>query len=199
MASLTYTHGLVLKSANRAKFMIQEINSSSWLSPDPQEVYNEVQDLVYHYENYCHRTYILREKIIQYLNAALQIGFKPGEVNIKSISINPAIKEAGLTQVLDKFNTTKKSQLGDLVKHRKTLTHHASYALTDTYLRPDFEEDEEDNDFHDWCKKWGRNINSRAKEVDTAQHQLDNINHLLAEKVLAFREKKRPKNKRDKS
>jgi Cthe_2314-like HEPN len=195
MASLSFTHEQVLKSANRARFLIQEINSGSWLSPDPQETYNAVQDFVYHYENYCLRAYILREKIVLYLNAALQIGFKPKEVNIKLIIMNPATKEAGLMPVLEKFDTAKKSQLGTLIKHRKTLTHHASYGITDPYLRP--EDDEEDeSDFQLWCRKWARNIVSRAKEVDVAQHQLDGINHMLAEKVVKFRESKRPKNRK---
>ena len=196
ISSLQYNHDKVLTSANHARFLIREITSNSGLVPEPQEVYDSVQEFVYHYENYCLRVYILREKTLLYMNSALGLGYTPRTVKVDLIKMNPIVKKSGLLSAIDKFDSSKSDPLGKLIKRRRSLTHQISRGIVDPLFRP--EEGPEDIDFSEWCKKWPRNILTKSKEVDAAQIQTSSLNHLLAEKVIAYREPLRPSNQKKK-
>lgn len=186
LSALNFTHTKVMTSANYAQFLIQQIAASTGIQPEPEDVILAIQDFTYHYENYCLRAYIFREKVLLFLNAGLQIGFKPNEVNLKMIAINPTLKSAGLNGLLDKFDSRKPGPLGKLINQRKVLTHRLSYGLKDPLLRP--VDEEFDGDMRTWCRKWSKNISNQARQVDTAEYQIPDIHHTLAEKVIKYRD-----------
>ncbi len=185
---LQYTHKEVLESANTATFLISEITSSSHFIPGEREVFDAVRDFAYHYENYCHRAYILREKSCQYINAVLGIGYKPREVKIKNLKMHSEVRVSGMLAALDKFDSTKRGALGGLIKQRSNMTHNSFYAINDQLLRPSGGSTiSSPDDFRKWAKGWSRNIKAKSKDVDAAQHQLDHVNHILAESALKYR------------
>jgi hypothetical protein len=186
--ALVYTNDKLQLSANNASFHIKHITSDASMMPIPSLVYESVRDFVYHYENYCLRLYIYREKVIHFLNVALKIDYPDGSVNFKLVSQNQIVTKAGLASVIERF-TSNTNALGKLIKHRKTLTHRQSYGLADPYLRPD-SEGVKPEEFKDWSRKWQRNIAERAKLADAANKQLYTINHTLSEKVIAYRSTK---------
>lgn len=191
IASNNFTHNKVMISANHARFLVKQITTNDGIQPENEDVLKAVQDFAYHYENYMLRAYILREKVLLFINAGLKIGFHPNEVTMKMIRINPTVKEAGIISVLDKFDSSKGGSLGQLVQERNILTHRLSYGAQDRLLRPESEEMEDD--FRGWCKKWAKNISTQAKRVDKAEYQVADLHHGLAQKTLSYREKIRQK------
>lgn len=193
MGSLRDTNARVQTSANLAQFLIKEITSATHFIPEPPTVYDAVEDFVYHYENYCVRAFAFREKMLLYLNAALKIDFPTDDVRLTLILKNAITKKAGLVKTIEKFDSRSPSApMGQLIKDRNSLTHKLHYGTSDKLLRPASPQQTEESDFRVWFREWSKNVEAKAKLVDSAERQMDAINHALAEKVVAYREKTRP-------
>ena len=189
MYSLRSTGYRVQTSASAAEFLINSIISGKHFTPDPSHTYAAVEDFVYHYENYCLRAFVFREKTLLYLNAGLLINFPTSDVKLMVILNNDITKKAGLLSTLKKFDSRSSDPLGKLIKDRNSLTHRLYYESTDRYFRPSVPDDDNEDEFKKWCKEWFKNIKEKSELVDQAENHMDLINHALAEKVLAYREK----------
>lgn len=180
-------------SAQICALNIKSINQKKGLHPTRPEVFREIQEFVYHYENYCYRLFIYREKLLQFINAVLPVGYPEKNVRIEHILINPIVKQAGLLPVVSKFH--KNTKLSKLVRERKLMTHQLYYKDEfDHYFRPRTEGGFEDlTQFKKWCNDWRKQITSRARITNEAFIVIGDMDREVAEKVVAYRESLRPK------
>lgn len=186
--SLQYTDKNVQYSAQIASFNIQALTRQSGFQPFPQDLYDSVEAFVYHYENYCHRLFTFREKCLQFINAALKIGYVERDATIKNLLINPTVKSLKLDKCISRFDTRSKEALGRIVKDRHALTHKLYYGQsTDHLLRPLAPaEIVDDMSFAAWCKTWKEEITSRTNLVTKAEYQVSQVNHELSGAVMKF-------------
>lgn len=191
LLTLQYTYNQIVLSAQVCYVNIDSISSTKPYMPGVRDIYDSVQAFVYHYENYALRTYILREKVSLFINAALNVGWPPGDVRISTMLNHSTVKQAKLDKVLKIFDPNQNTALGDLIKNRTQLTHKLYYPKTDHYLRPIVEfKDEEEIDQKEWYREWKRKIKDKEDVVANAVRELMDINHQLSEKIYLFHEKK---------
>lgn len=79
-----------------------------------------LQEFLYLYNNCAFRFYILREKIIQLLNIALEIDLDEKDVRFNLIIRNKKTIEKGISFFLEKFNC---GYLKEILDHRRIITH----------------------------------------------------------------------------
>lgn len=178
---LSFTNKKVQEASCVAVFHIKAITSKGGYNTSPEEVFPAIEDFVYHYENFCHRTYILREKLLQFINSVLPVGYKDDQVKINHLIINPVIKISGILTEIEKFN--KRKALGKIISDRKSLTHRLYYKDVDHYLRPKTKVVEKDA----WFKEWSKEIVGRSQMANSAMSDLSSINHSLSEKIILYR------------
>jgi len=186
-SDLGYVNQKIQYDAQVCAFNIKSITQKSGFDPDPPEVFREIKEFVYHYENYCFRLYAYREKLLQFINAILPVGYKDNEVRIRHILINPIVKQAGLLLLLGKFK--KDTVLSRVINDRTELTHRLYYGKKfDHYFRPKTEEDmEKPEKFRKWCGEWKKGITSRAKRINKCERIISNINNSIAQKVIDYK------------
>lgn len=180
--SLSYTNRKLQESAMIALFHIKSISTKSGYSTSPSQVFSSVQDFVYHYENFCSRTYSLREKILQFINAVVPIGYSDRDVNIRHMIINPIVKASGILVEIEKFN--KRKALGRVVQDRQSLTHRLYFTSVDHYLRPI----NGPKQGPEWFKSWSKEVVGRAKLANTAMMDLSDLNHGLSDKIMRYKQ-----------
>ena len=188
LLTLQYTYGKLLNCAQICYLNIDSITNTKPYMASAREVYDSVQEFVYHYENYGMRIFILREKISLFINAVLPVDWPVNDVNIKTMLNHSTVKKAKLDTMMRKFDPQSENALGDLVKNRNQLTHKLYYAKTDHYLRPITSIDNEDADMTDWYKQWKKKIKEKEDVISNAANELMELNHELSEKVFVFRE-----------
>ncbi len=193
LQSLQYTYGKLITSAQICYLNIDSITNSKPYMPSPNKVYESVRDFVYHYENYAVRIFVLREKSLHFINAALPVEWPEHDVRVATMLNHTTVKKAKLHGLIKKFDANSTNPLGNLVKNRNQLTHKLYYANIDHYLRPTLaaEIDDEDEDaLKDWLNQWKRRIKDKEEIVTGAQKELSYLNHELSEKVYIFRSNK---------
>ncbi len=190
MSNLRLTNEKLQYSAQICAFNIRSITHKSGFIPNKNEVFRQMTEYVYHYENYCFRAYSFREKLLQFINAIFKLNFDERDVKIKFIRINPIVIEAKLISILDKFD--KKKTLGKIIQDRNSLTHKLYYGEGfDHFLRPIADVLKNEVEYKKWCSSWKREITTRSKHTDEFTHVVFDINHELAAKVVKYKEKKR--------
>ncbi len=182
--SISYANRKLQHTASVAIFCIKSAGQKKkGYMPRPDEVHGVVEEFVYHYENYCERIYVLREKLIHLLNDILPIGFKDEEVNIKQILMQPVLKTSGLLKDLEKFKSP--SVLGETVKDRNTLTQKLYYVAVDHYLHP--KSGSGTTVTKEWFKDWRKQIENRSARATKGMHAITELNHSLSEKIVQYR------------
>jgi hypothetical protein len=189
--TLSYTNKKLQESSQIAVFHIKSINSKSRqrYTTSPKQVLPVIEDFVYHYENFCYRIYVIREKLLQFINAVLPVGYEDDQVSIRHMIINPIVKDSGIVSEIEKFN--KKKALGKIIGDRKRLTHRLYYTDVDHYLRPKYQKDQKDY----WFKEWSREISNRANLANLAMSNLVDINHGLSDKIVSYKQSNNLKRK----
>ncbi len=190
LQSLQYAYGRLIVSAQICYLNIDSVANNKPYMPTPSEVYESVRDFVYHYENYGVRIFVLREKILQFINASLMVDWPEHDVSVKTMLSHSTVKKAKLQNLIRKFDANSSNPLGNLVKNRNQLTHKLYYAKVDHYLRPQMEteisEEGEDN-LKDWLRQWKKRIKEKEDIVTGAQKELADLNHELSEKIYIYR------------
>lgn len=180
--ALSYTETKLQYSGQISIFNIKAITKKDGYQTTPDEVFKSLEDFVYHYENFCYRTFSLREKLIHFLNAIIPVGYEDKDVDIKKLIINPTIKEIGLLGCLKKFNGQQ--ALGKVIQDRNSLTHRLYFSEKfDHYLRPsDFKTKKPE-----WFKEWKKQVETHVNRAHSAIYILHVINHAVTEKIIAYK------------
>lgn len=184
--SLQYTNRNIQYSAQVSVFNIKSINDLHFV-PKPDDVFREIELFVYHYENYCFRLYAYREKLMQFINAVLPVGYEDKEVRMRHILINPIVKQAGLIPYFEKFKTN--AFLSNVIADRAKLTHRLYYNKEfDRYLRPQTKKEiKSDTEFSNWCNEWKKEILLRGQRTNKCTFIIDDINNSLAKKLTDYK------------
>lgn len=187
--SLRYTNKNIQYMAQVCAFIIKSINKKSGFVPRRPESFRAIEEFVYHFENFCYRLFTYREKLLQFVNAVLPVGYSEREVNIRNILINPTVKVSKILPLIEKFK--KKTPLNRLIKDRNALTHKLYYgAAFDAYFRPQSNPDDMDlKDFKSWCNNWKREILSRATATNKCTLLANEINNEMAQKIITYKKK----------
>lgn len=190
LQSLQYAYERLAVSAQICYLNIDSITSTKPYMPTSSEVYNSVQDFVYHYENYSMRVFILREKVLRFINAALPVDWPEREVKVGIMLNHTTVKSAKLDTLIKKFASNSGNPLGTLVKGRNQLTHELYYPKTDHYLRPPraVEADTDTQDYKEYFRQWKKRIKDKETIVTQAAAEMIDLNHELSEKIYEFRE-----------
>lgn len=185
--SLRFTNTKIQYSAQICSFNIRSITGQKLVNPRRDDVLREIDEFVYHYENYCFRLHAYREKILQFVNAILPVGYSDKEVSIKHILINPIVKGAKIVQIIEKFQ--KDPTLSHIISNRTKLTHRLS--SQHRYLMPKIEDEKTSGKkIKSWFDKWRTEIEELAEEANSSTISVSRINNNLAEKIIKFKEKK---------
>ncbi len=191
MSNLYYVNQKVQTSTQICKYNISTIISKTKLGPRPPEAFRKVEEFVYHYENYCFRAYAFREKLLQFINAFFKLGFEEKDVKIKFIKINPTVKDARLVSLIEKFD---KKHLGKIIEDRNSLTHKLYYGKKfDHFLRPIESKPqgaEDTKNIKKWFKEWKLEITSRSELTELFTVSVSEMNHILADRLVAYKNKK---------
>lgn len=190
-SSLDDINRKVQYSAQVCAFNIQSIIQKGGFVPKPQEVFRELSEFVYHYENYCFRLYVYREKLLHFINAVIPIGYEDNDVRIQHILINPIVRQAGLLSLLSKFK--QNSALSIMISERTALTHRLLYGIKfDHYFRPIVELDDKKagqlEKFEKWCREWKNEITSRAQRTNKCGQIVSAINNTIARKIVDYKD-----------
>ena len=188
MSNLQFTNKFVQHKARTTSYNIDSINHVRGFKPQMEEVFGSIEEFIYHYENYCHRAYSFREKLLQFINAVLPVGYDEREVNMRQMTINPVVKQAKLLHVLERFKDD--GDLGKITKDRQLLTHRLYFSgQIDHYLRPvgvvSFKNKQE---FKTWCDNWKKEIMQRAKLTDKFTDAIFDINHEITPRIVNYKE-----------
>ncbi len=190
-SSLDYINQKIQYTAQICAFNIKSITQKSGFNPTPPEVFRELRDFVYHYENYCFRLYVYQEKLLHFINAILPVGYDDKDVRIQHILINPVVKQAGLLPLLGKFK--QNSSLSAVIGERTDLTHRLYYGNKfDHYFRPKTEPEVENDTnkydkFKKWCSEWKKEITSRATRINMCDRIISIINNSIAQKIIDYK------------
>lgn len=185
--ALDYTNTQVQYAAQICAFNIKSINQKSGFSPEPPDVFNEIEKFVYHYENYCYRLYTYREKLLQFLNAILPIGYREKDVRITHILINPVINQAGILPLIEAFG--KNTSLNRVINDRTKLTHRLYYLKEIDYsLRPMGKYSDKPDEYIKWYDDWRREFMSRAKLANDCTAKVSQINNSIAQKIIDYKD-----------
>lgn len=177
LASINYTATKVQQSGLIAMFNIKSIFSSTCSASSQSEIYASVQDFMYHYDNFCTRTYSVREKIVQLLNSILEINIPEKNVDLNKLLMIPDIKKTAFGRYLKKFDTIK--HLQEIIAERNKLTHR--HRPEDFYLKP---QPEPKDPQKKWFSDWSKEIEIRSKRVYATHITLSDINHMISNEIV---------------
>lgn len=122
------------------------------------------------------------------VNAILPVGYSDKEVNIKHILINPIVKQAGITRIIERFNK-KDTALYQIIQDRKGITHRLSFESQDIYFRPRASKEEmTEKKFRSWCDNWRKEIESYAEKTMQSTKIILKINNLLSLRIIKYKE-----------
>lgn len=188
-SDLIFTNRQVQYSAQICAYNIKSIYQKNVWGQQPSEVFETVQEFVYHYENFCQRLYVHREKLLQFVNAIIPIGYTDKEVRVRHILINPYVKQAGITALLEKFGGNENS-LGKVINDRTKLTHRLLYdSEFDHYFRPITKEEwKKPEDFKKWCDIWRKQVITHAGLAERCTQQVSEIDNEIAGKIIKYKD-----------
>src|SRR5215468_10080924 len=180
---LWFVNHRVQHAAQICAFDIKSITTKNGFRADPREVLDMVRDFTYHYENFCSRVYSIRDKLLQFLNAVLPIGFTETEVRYRLIIMQPVIKHSKLLVELERFG--KRQALGGIITDRNSLTHKLYYGERfDHYYRPI----EPTPNTNERFKKWKTEILERATKANKSFKEIIRVTNNVAGKVIDWKE-----------
>jgi len=78
-------------------------------------------EIIYNIENFIYRLYIFREKLCQFLNEVLLLGYTDNQINFDKILKDKKIIRLGLNIPLSRFKSS--ALLSELIKYRRFYTH----------------------------------------------------------------------------
>lgn len=189
MISLQKTNQNVQYSAQISIFNIKSITQKFGFVPSSIEVFRAIEDFVYHYENYCYRGFVIREKLLQFINAILPVGYKDRNVRIEHMVVNPIIKQSKLLSIIEKFKNDK--SLNCIVRDRHLLTHRLYYGGSfDHYLRPKDNKvlkNKKKKEQKKWFNDWKDEIEKRAEMTNKFNWAISRLNHEIAPKIITYK------------
>jgi hypothetical protein len=175
-------------AAEIAEFDIRSIPSKSRRTTPRETVLRHVREFTYEYENFCHRVYSYREKLVQFINAALPVGFSEKEAKINNLCTNPEVKRAKLNSALESFNESGMT-LCKIIAERNSFTHNIYYGKDfNRLLQPRTENMETEKQFRTWCKRWREEIHSRAQRASDAVMEINDIDRKVAVKIIQLKD-----------
>jgi len=188
MNNLRYTNEKIQYSAQLCVFNIRCITRKGGFNPLPSEVFRLIEEFVYHYENFCFRLFVFREKVLKFINAVLPVGFtRDRDVKIQFMMVMPVVKQAGLLSVIQEFDNKK--DLGRVIDDRHSLTHKLYYGKEfDHYLRPRNIEPKNAKEFKQWCINWRKAISDRASLSENSMYAISKMNHDLTAKIINYKD-----------
>jgi|GEM_PF-1385654 hypothetical protein len=195
MSNLRYTNEKVQHSAQLCSFDITALSKKQGFRPLVNELFKQVAEFVYHYENYCFRAYSFREKTLKFINSILMLNFDEYDVKMKFIKNHPIVKQAGLVPMLNKFETNR--SIKKIIEDRSCLTHKLYYGKKfDHYFRPTIDPargELKEAERKRWRKDWKKEIQTRAKMTDEFTDSIFDMNHILARKIMGYRDMSKKK------
>jgi hypothetical protein len=175
-------------SFNLCSFYISHITKKRGYTPDPDKVFEEIKEFVYQYENFCHRVYSFREKLLKYINNTFDLGIDDKQVNATIISTHKKVIKNKLNKIVNRFNDNR-NILTVLVNDRNISTHRLN--TEDNYLRPSDKSYKKGDtrQFEFWCESWVKKIKGKADNAMKGTRELCNVNHQLTDQTLIYLKK----------
>lgn len=139
----------------------------------------DFEDLLYHIENYCFRASAFRDKLLQFVNYGLRLGYDERERNlIKRLLSHKFCHKALLHTELKKFEND--SNMKSILKrriHQSHLRYYSKGSGCDPYLLPNGLPSEVPKE--ERLRKWDRNVQNEVLKIDKftmrAQEMCNNI------------------------
>ncbi len=194
LISLNITYKKVRTSANLALFLLKQQDNKTLMHPRMYDVFDAVEDFVYHFDNYCHRVYAYREKMLLYVNTLLKLGFTDRETGYELIRKRPTTKSSGFTSLLNKLETNSTTPVGEIIKRRQARTHKKSDSLVETLLIQDETRLREGPD-HELNKSWQKNIKQYEDTVEKAHRLISKLDDDIEKKTIVYLDKGASKNR----
>lgn len=139
------------------------------------------EDTLYHLENFTFRVTGYRDKLVQFINQALRIGFDEKAMGVLSTIISHGtIRDAHLDTELKKFDKDK--DFKQILSERILMTHRRYYQIETGYNRlmqplSDAKNPKED------LKRWKQNIQTKANRADRIVLRIRDINDRVMDKI----------------
>lgn len=155
--------------------------------------FKDFEDLQYHLHNFCFRTGAYRDKLCQFINQALKLGYDENEMNLlEKIKKNGIAKKAHIDTELKKFS--ENIFLKWAHEKRKLLTHRLYYGSKNTGYHPLMMPALEDKktkeittkNINELIKKWKEKITKEAGQADGFTSRIMKINDSVMEKINQF-------------
>ncbi|KKQ64846.1 MAG: hypothetical protein US86_C0015G0009 [Candidatus Daviesbacteria bacterium GW2011_GWA2_38_24] len=138
-------------------------------------------DALYHLENFTFRVTGYRDKLVQFINQALRIGFDEKAMGVLGTIISHGtVRDAHLDTEIKKFD--KDQDFKDILNQRILMTHRRYYnneAGYNSLLVPNIEA----TDTKGKLKLWRENIKTRANRADRVVLKSRDINDRVMKKI----------------
>jgi hypothetical protein len=139
------------------------------------------KDALYHLENFSFRITGYRDKLVQFINQALRIGFNEKSMGVLSTIISHGtIRDARLDTELKKFDKDK--DFKDALSERILMTHRRYYQIESGYntLMMPIKETKNGNEK---LKLWRQNIQAKANRADRIVLKVIDMNDRIMQKI----------------
>ncbi len=150
------------------------------------------EDTQYHVENFSFRLTGYRDKLVQFINQALKIGFDETTMGILGpISKNRTIKDAHLDTEIKKFQKDK--DFKEVLSERILMTHRRYYGKENAYsplMTPNLEGIADKNAFF---KNWKQNVLAKANRTNRLVLKTMDMNDRVMEKINSCIAKNKPR------
>lgn len=145
------------------------------------------ENALYHLENFTFRVTCYRDKMVQFINQALGIGFDEKTTGaLGAIINNKIVKDAHLDTELKKFNKDK--DFKDTLNERTLLAHRRYYKAETGYdylMRPNTKA----KDASEKSKLWKQNIQAKTSRANRIIVKMMDINDRVVQKINEYLKK----------
>lgn len=144
-------------------------------------------DALYHIENFAFRVTGYRDKLVQFINQALRIGFDEKTMGVlTTIVSHGTVRDAHLDTELKKFD--KDSDFKVALSERILMTHRRYYS-TETGYSSMLMSGEESKDPDMKLKLWKQNIQTKASRANRIALKARDMNDRVMQKINAYLKK----------
>lgn len=146
---------------------------------------NYFEDVLYHLENYYFRASTFRDKLAQFVNQALKLGYDESERElIKRMSNNRIYIESRINTELKKFE--QETELREVLSKRVYMSHRRYYSSDsyNPYFQPEETPSKENVKRH--SKLWRKNIQTEVEKVNTFTATAIDISNKVMVKINAY-------------
>lgn len=143
------------------------------------------EDVLYHLENYYFRASAFRDKLAQFVNQALKLGYDESERELIRRMLNNRIYiEARINTELKKFEQEK--ELKEVLSKRVYMSHRRYYSSDsyNPYFQP--EETPSKENLRGHSKLWRKNIQTEVEKVDVFTAAAIDISNKVMVKINAY-------------